>query len=274
MRKQADDDPRARKLRTVIIILAVLLVISVGGLAARIIYLNFIAPGQETVTVPDNLIGENNTPTEGSDDSGRGTEGQSSNYEQEYNTPTQDNVTGEEADVLELYSKNPGENESFSVYNMLPGDNVTRYFCVRINHETDIELFFSSHITAMTKNLGNVLNIRITSINTGDVIWNGPFSDADDKEFSLHFTADSSGQTLAYYKIDVYLDTSVGNEYQNAELKADFKWYVKDDGKLTPPKTEDSNDLTIMAVIAVVSFILLMIFGAKLRKETDGGKNR
>lgn len=273
MKKQADD-PRSRKLRTVIIILAVLLVISAGGLAARIIYLNFIAPGQETVTVPDNLLVENNTPTEDADDSDSDVEGQALDKDQGYHTPTQHDGTGEEADVLELYSRNPGVNEKFSVYDMLPGDNVTGYFCVRINHEADIELFFSSHITEMTKDLGKVLNIRITSMNTGDVIWDGPFSEADDKEFSRLFTADGSGQTLAYYKIDVYLDTSVGNEYQNAELKADFRWYVKEDGKLTPPKTGDSYDLEIMAAVAAVSFILLMIFAARLRKETDSGKDR
>lgn len=49
---------KKKKLKIAIIILAVLLVLSGGGLAARYIYLEYFAPAQTTATVPDNLIGD------------------------------------------------------------------------------------------------------------------------------------------------------------------------------------------------------------------------
>ena len=61
---------KKKKLKIAIIILAVLLVLSGGGLAARYIYLEYFAPAQTTATVPDNLIGDSGqtdadgTPTE------------------------------------------------------------------------------------------------------------------------------------------------------------------------------------------------------------------
>ena len=56
--------PKSSRLKIVMVILAVLLVISAGGLAARYVYLHFFAPAQSTVTVPDNLIGEENSESQ------------------------------------------------------------------------------------------------------------------------------------------------------------------------------------------------------------------
>lgn len=47
-------------LKIAIIVLSVLLVLSVGGLAARCIYLAYFSPVQSTVTVSDNIIGKDN----------------------------------------------------------------------------------------------------------------------------------------------------------------------------------------------------------------------
>ena len=56
--EQQEQPARAKWLKIVIIVLAVLLVLSAGGLAARYLYLHFAAPAQTTAEVPDNLIGE------------------------------------------------------------------------------------------------------------------------------------------------------------------------------------------------------------------------
>lgn len=42
--------PKSSRLKIVMVILAVLLVISAGGLAARYVYFHFFAPAQSTVT--------------------------------------------------------------------------------------------------------------------------------------------------------------------------------------------------------------------------------
>ena len=53
---------RSSKTRAAIIILALLLALSVCGLAARYIYLAFFAEGRDTVTVPDNSTPANPAP--------------------------------------------------------------------------------------------------------------------------------------------------------------------------------------------------------------------
>ena len=56
--EQQEQPLKAKRLKIAIIILAVLLTLSGGGLAARYIYLEYFAPTQTTATVPDNLIGD------------------------------------------------------------------------------------------------------------------------------------------------------------------------------------------------------------------------
>lgn len=64
MDKQEQTLQKSARLKIVIIILAVLLVLSAGGLAARYIYFTYFAPAQSTVTVPENLIGKDTQPGE------------------------------------------------------------------------------------------------------------------------------------------------------------------------------------------------------------------
>lgn len=287
---------KKKKLKIAIIILAVLLVLSGGGLAARYIYLEYFAPAQTTATVPDNLIGdsgqtdadgtptENTPPAESEPDTEQTEAGENGNAsgssgtgttagnpsDNENSAPAADKPT---APVLELYAGRPDVNQRFEVSNMLPGDTETRYFCVRAYHEEDITLFFRAEVTEQTKNLGDVLHIKVTHLDSGRVLCDAPFAEVDGKEFSELLAANAQGETDAYYQIDVSLDTSVGNEYQAARLLADFKWYVEDEGGLTPPpQTGDTTNLVLWIVLAASSLllILLLLLGRR-RKEARHG---
>ena len=269
--------PKSSRLKIVIVILAVLLVISAGGLAARYVYLHFFAPAQSTVTVPDNLIGEENSesqkkPAENSSQSeitplpdGESVSGQTdvAGNSSKNGNPTADKPI---AVKLELYEGRPGANQRFEVKNMFPGDTETKYFCVKAHHDADLELFFRTKITGQTKNLGDVLHIKVTHLETGKVLCDAPFAEIDGKEFSELLKKNAAGETTAYYQIDVSLDTSVGNEYQAAELKTDFAWYVKDEGGLTPPQTGDTTNLILWITLAASSLLLLVLLW-KRRKE-------
>lgn len=283
---------KKRKLKIAIIVLSVLLVFSAGGLAARYIYLQYFSPAQTTTTVPDNLIGDNvpaeesstpaeNTPpaesepdTEQTDAAESGSASGSSGTGTTASNPSGNENSAPAADkpiapVLELYAGRPDVNQRFEVQNMFPGDTETRYFCVRAYHEEDITLFFRAEVTEQTKNLGDVLHIKVTHLDTGKVLCDAAFNEIDGQEFSELLTANAQGKTTAYYQIDVSLDTSVGNEYQAALLKADFEWYVKDEGGLVePPQTGDTTNLVLWIVLAVSS-LLLMIFLWKRRKEEE-----
>lgn len=281
--EQREQPPRAKRLKIAIIILAVLLVLSAGGLAARYIYLAYFAPTQSTAAVPDNLIGSDNSQPDSNTSLASSSEASDSAPSEpghgQITDGSSDSGSRTEADKhtaakLELYEGQPGDNQRFEVSNMLPGDTETKHFCVKAYHDKDIELFFKADITGQTKNLGDVLHIKVTHLESGKVLCDAPFNEISDEEFSELLKTNSEKATTAYYRIDVSLDTSVGNDYQAARLTADFSWFVKDEGGLTPPpQTGDNTNLTLWIVLAGSSFLLmlLLLFGRRRKEDVQHG---
>lgn len=141
---------------------------------------------------------------------------------------------------LELYKKHENDNEPFQVSNMVPGDKVSQDFIVRIHHKDQVILYFKGLITKQSKDLGDVLQVRVTDKNSDKVICQGTFNTINNKEYSQEIAQSGSGQTDVTYQVDAWLDTSVGNAYQKAFLDADFQWYVKDDGNTEPTQPSDN----------------------------------
>ncbi len=269
-------------IKIAIILLAVLLILSLAGLAARYLYLGFFSLRQETVTVPGNLIGsQGSSQTAVSvpffSEDGRSETAFFSAFDQQ--TPsvlpltnhTQSSQNQAQAVVLELSQKQFNDNQPFQVRNMLPGDSVTGYFCVKAYHEKDITLYFDAEVTQETKSLGDVLRIKVTHLDTGKVLCDAPFSEIDGQAFSEILTQNAQEESTAYYQVDVSLDTSVGNEYQAAMLEADFNWYVEseDEGDMTtpPPDTGAVIHRVLWIVAASSAFLLLLLLFLKRRKE-------
>lgn len=51
-------------------------------------------------------------------------------------------------------------------------------------------------------------------------------------------------------------------------LKADFNWYVKDEGGLTPPpQTGDITNLTLWIVLAASSLLLILLLAFTRRRK-------
>ena len=114
-----------------------------------------------------------------------------------------------------------------------------------------------------------MLHIKVTHLESGKELFDGAFSEINGREFSELLKANEEKSTIAYYQVDVSLDTSVGNEYQAARLTADFKWYVKDEGGLTPPQTGDTTNLTLWIILAGSSFLLMLLLLVRRRKEGE-----
>lgn len=310
MRNSEQSTPKSSRLKIVIIILAVLLVLSAGGLTARYVYLYFFVPTQSTITVPDNLIRGEDTKLQdiqAEDDSrsdddtslgdndllGEQTEKviDNSNVHETGHSAgntgeTDDSVgntdeTGNAAEnkpaavKLELYEGKPGVNQRFEVENMLPGDTETTYFCIRTYHNADLELFFKTEVTEQTKKLGEILQIKVTHLETGKVLCDGAFSEVDGAEFSELLKKNAAGETTAYYQIDVSLDNSAGNAYQAADLTADFEWYVRDEGGLIPPKTGDTINLLLWITLAVSALLLIFfLLYVRHKKAAENSRRR
>lgn len=268
-------------MKVVIVVLAVLLVLSAGGLAARYIYLRWFAPAQATVTVPDNLIGEDVSRTEslpGASEASPDGDGASAPAAKApaAQTASADNTVSEEAKTqaayLTLFEGRPDANQPFEARGLLPGDSVTQYFCIRAYHDADIPLYFRAEVTEETKALAEVLQVRVTDPESGAVVAEGMLADLQGREFSRGLSASAEGESTVYYRVDVSLDTAVGNAYQEAVLKADFHWYVKDGG-LTPPQTGAAADLALWCVLGASALLLILLLVFKRRKgETRHGQ--
>ena len=270
--KTPENKKNSPRLKVLIIILSVLLVLSAGGLAAKYVYDNFFASDRASVTVPDNVIGDDGDSAQSGESSG--TDGTQSGGTGGESVPAgSGDVSGSEstgtggsetedrpaAKLLELYKTKPEDNEKFEVKNMLPGDTVTGYFCVRVNHGETLDLYFSADVTGQTKQLGDVLEIKVTRVGEDTALCDLPFSEADGREYKTSVAENGGGVTDVYYRIDVSLDTSVGNEYQAAGLTADFKWFVKDESGLVSPGTGDTSITVLWALLAASSAALIIL---------------
>lgn len=227
-------------LKTAIIILSVLLALSLAALAAVNIY-RVSRPNEPASIVTDNIISQ----AEASSASAYLRAGRSSRgllsatvsarkLSAATAVPTD---TGTEADAtLALSNRNTSDNVQFQVGNMFPGDSETKYFCVSVTHSGDIVLNFNAAVQTGYDKLAEVLMCRVELPDAGSVLYDGLMRDMP-STLAVALPADSGRTDEVYYRITAYLDTSVGNEYMNRDLKADFKWWIQEDEQ--PVQTVD-----------------------------------
>ncbi len=261
-------EKNSKKLKIIITVLLVLLLLSVGALTARVVYLNFFADKSTTTIVPDNLIGKDPKTLETAPDNSDNDNPTKATPSASTTNNNSENVENK-ATVIELYKWQPSDNEKFLVTNMLPGDTETKYFAVKVSHHTDVAVYFNAEITEQSKNLANVLHIKVTHLENGKEIYNGTFADMNIDGYGETFATTESTETVAYYKIEVSLPTSTGNEYQAASLLADFNWYVKDTDALDSPGTGDTSNIVLWFVLMLSSLVMIIIQLFSKRKEKE-----
>ena len=281
-----------KKIKIAIAVLSILLAISVVAVAVRFVYDYVTATNPIAELVPDNII-ENDADLSDTDlESDNDLEGDDSDSEEESDN-SGENVTGEsvegeapgaseagdpseviptdgenaekEAEVLYLYDRNPGDNTPFNVTNMFPGDIETKYFLVRVVHKGDIILRFHAEVRPGYEKLAEVLKCRVVLPESGDILYDGLMRDMPES-LNVDLQTDSEITSEAYYEITAYLETSVGNEYMQTELVADFTWWVEETDNLGPAHTSDGLEYTVWIIVAAASLIIIIILAARLRK--------
>lgn len=266
-----------KKIKIIIIVLAVLLGISLAALGGTLIYNKIANATPATVTVPDNLItaDEDTTKPDSSDiekpDGSYTQTPDSSAAASSSAVPTQ-STTAEvkKAATIELYNKQPEENTPFQVENMFPGDSETKYFRVRVSYHDKITVHYKATVRPGYEKLAEVLKVRVKLLSTGETMYDGLMRDMP--ESLTHKLASKKSTTdELYYEITAYLDTSVGNEYQNNDLIADFKWWVEETGNLDDsPKTGDTSNILLWAVLAACSgSVMILLLVVRRRKEDE-----
>lgn len=263
-----------KKIKIIIIVPAVLLGISLAALGGTLIYNKIANATPATVTVPDDLItaDEDTTKPDSSDsqapdssDTGKPdgsyTQTPDSSAAASFSAVPTRSTTAEvkKAATIELYNKQPEENTPFQVENMFPGDSETKYFRVRVSYHDKITVHYKATVRLGYEKLAEVLKVRVNLLSTGETMYDGLIRDMP--ESLTHKLASQKSTTdELYYEITAYLDTSVGNEYQNNDLIADFKWWVEETGNLDDsPQTGDTSNILLWAVLAACSLSMMII---------------
>lgn len=129
-------------------------------------------------------------------------------------------ISGE---VITLENADSEEELRFNVQNMFPGDSVSKTHCVKI---TDAKVkavsFFAGFAASNTGS--DALKIRVTVDGSDTALYDGAVTDMPE---SLRAEV-KDGVLEMQFHISVYLDTSVGNDYQGNKMALTFHWWVDD----------------------------------------------
>ena len=124
-------------------------------------------------------------------------------------------------DTIVLNGPDESMSKIFTAENMFPGDAVSQKYVLNISHKENIDIMFKAKVQEGFETLAEVLKLRITIDGINDPLWDGLMKDTPEP---VTYTLPASQKSVTYC-LTVYLDTSVGNKYQNKDLKADFEWY-------------------------------------------------
>ena len=171
---------------------------------------------------------------------------------------------------LKLYKRHAEENDPFHAVNMFPGDSVSQVYRLKVYYRDSITVHFRADVRSDEKyqKLAEVLMCRVAV--DGKQLYDGLMKNMPS---SLDVKI-KSPKTELKYTITTYLDTSVGNEYMNKDLAADFRWWVEkqEQSNLTPPKTGDDFPFTTLVCVMAVSLglIVVLVVWKREKEKRDG----
>ncbi len=139
--------------------------------------------------------------------------------------PTTASASGIPSGSMRLNDPDTSGNTAFAVENMFPGDAETKDFTVKVNHREPISLYYHADIRPGYEKLAEVLMVRIQIPAKNITLYEGLMADMP-SALEHRLTAQ---ETEVVYRITVYLETSVGNDYQFQELVADFRWWYTEE---------------------------------------------
>ncbi len=169
--------------------------------------------------------------------------------------------------TIELYAGQAEENSPFSVGNMLPGDSEAKSFRVRVAHQGKVTVHCKAVVRDGYEKLAEVMKARVALPDTGEVVYDGLMRDMPD---SVARELDSSSRVTdeLRYEITAYLETSVGNEYQNLDLIADITWWVDEASNLAPlAKTGDGTDYLLWICLAAACAAAVALVASFMRRK-------
>ncbi len=162
-------------------------------------------------------------------------------------------------------------NSPFAVENMFPGDSETKDYKIRVEHEKRINLYFTIELQPGSEKLAEVMMVEVSLPDEDVILYDGLMKDIPSKVVRQL----SSSEHYEKYRITAYLDTSVGNDYMNKNLKADFRWWYAEEGQdsTQPPVDtgDNSNILMYTGLTALSGIIIILLIKKKKDEEEENG---
>lgn len=262
-------DKKQKKIKVVIIVLSILLAISFLALVKTVVYNRLAANNDSTATAKDNLITPDLEKNNNTNPNDKDLDDKNMNTSDVKKSENVSDINSIEAASIALYNKQPKDNTAFAVGNMFPGDKEIRYYRVHVSYHDKITVHFNADIRKGYEKLAEVMKVRVKLLGGEKIIYDGLMKDMSDS-ITYKLTTDESTTDELCYEITAYLDTSVGNEYQNRDLVADFMWWVEETGNLDKaPQTGDDSNIVLWSVMAILSLFAMFILLVFRRKEED-----
>lgn len=213
---------KQKQITVLIVVLAALLALTGTALAAAVICQQ--SARTQTAAVSDNIITTNKL----------GTAVEAGSMPLSWTMVADGRASGGNA-TLELYKGSAEATDAFRAENLFPGDTETKEYQLKVSHKGSITVHFAVTPKAgkawSDYKLSEVLKCKVAVYN-GSTLLGETTADGLMKDLpQIDHTLSSSGTTTdtLTYKITVSLDTSVGNDYQDKDLSADFRWWVETD---------------------------------------------
>ena len=218
---------RLKKINFLIVILCILLAISLAALA----FVHFWGENASGVA-PDNYILPQTERSSGHLPSGL------------YASPLRTVISSSRAKetVLSIYKNHAEDSTPFNSPNLFPGDSESKKYLVEVSHRGTVTVRFRADIRAGYDKLAEVLMCRVEVAGEG-ALYDGLMRDMPES-LNCRISSVYKKTTDLVYTVTVYLETSVGNEYMDRELVADFRWWVEESGGSNPPVTTEKPDTT------------------------------
>ncbi len=143
--------------------------------------------------------------------------------------------------VIRIYKRHAQDSTPFRLFNMFPGDSHTRSYFVEVSHKGTVTVRFRANILQGSEKLAEVLKCKIVIRGENKPLFDGLMRDMP-SSLKHRVSALFNKTTELVYDVTVYLDTSVGNEYMDKALAADFCWWVCDSGSDPYPPSTDPLD--------------------------------
>ena len=117
-----------------------------------------------------------------------------------------------------------------------------------------------------------MLHIKVTHLESGKVLLDDVLSQVDGKAVSEKIAAQQSKESVCYYRIDVSVDTSVGNEYQAQGWRRTLSGMWKTRVCSIPrPRPAIRPPVLLWSVLAMASLGLVVVLALSKREEKQNG---